>query len=172
MFKKLLDIVLSIIVIICFYFLAHAIYLYNVFGIQNILPWYIPWIVGGIFGLIFYFLLASHITNSIFQSMALIEEKLVKMSAKELLASNFGIVCGLAIANLIGIAFSGYGPIGTGVVFLLNIILGYLGFRVAQKKKDELGLPGLPNIREIKKTAYGKPKILDTSCLLYTSRCV
>ncbi|NDO46955.1 TRAM domain-containing protein [Clostridium sp. ASF356] len=103
--------------------------------------------------------------------MAKTEEKLVKMNLKELSFSLLGCIIGLAIANLIGIAFNGFGPLGTGIIILLNIVLGFLGFRVARKKKDEINVSNLKNVLanpDSKKNiiAHGRPKILDTSVII------
>ncbi len=100
--------------------------------------------------------------------MAQTEDKLVKMNAKELSLSVLGCIIGLAIANLIGIAFNGLGPLGTAIVILLNIVFGFLGFRVARKKKDEIGVSGIRGIFGPSKNSipYGRPKILDTSVII------
>ena len=76
------------------------------------------------------------------------------------------------IANLIGLAFSGFGPMGTFIVVLLNILFGVLGFRVARKKKDEVNVTNLQRIliqqnpMKQESEIYGRPKILDTSVII------
>ena len=94
------------------------------------------------------------------------------MNVKELVFSVFGCLIGLVIANLIGLAFSGFGPMGTFIVVLLNILLGVLGFRVARKKKDEVNVTNLQRIlmqqnpMKQESEIYGRPKILDTSVII------
>ena len=104
--------------------------------------------------------------------MSVAEERLIKMNSKELMISVFGIFIGLVIANLIGLALTGFGPLGTGITILLNIILGFLGLRVARRKKDEITVPNIASIgaqikgSDKKNTYAGKPKILDTSVII------
>lgn len=169
--KRLLGIVISLIVTAAFFALFHLLYLLDLFHTNRIVPNYVPVIVSVVLGLIFYFLFSSAVTKKIMTQMAKTEEKLVKMNLKELSFSLLGCIIGLAIANLIGIAFTNFGPLGTGIVILLNIVLGFLGFRVARKKKDEINVSNLKNVLanpDSKKNivAYGRPKILDTSVII------
>lgn len=168
--KRLLGIVISLIVAAAFFAIFHLLYLLDLFRIKH-MPFYIPAVISVVFGLIFYFLFSSAVAKKIMMQMARTEEKLVKMNLKELSFSLLGCIIGLAIANLIGIAFNGFGPLGTGVIILLNIVLGFLGFRVARKKKDEINVSNLKNVLanpDSKKNmiAYGRPKILDTSVII------
>ena len=168
--KRLLGIVISLIVAAAFFAIFHLLYLLHLFRIKH-MPFYIPAVISVVFGLIFYFLFSSAVAKKIMMQMARTEEKLVKMNLKELSFSLLGCIIGLAIANLIGIAFNGFGPLGTGVIILLNIVLGFLGFRVARKKKDEINVSNLKNVLanpDSKKNmiAYGRPKILDTSVII------
>ncbi|MGN1231751.1 MAG: hypothetical protein ACI4TP_07605, partial [Anaerotignum sp.] len=58
-----------------------------------------------------------------------------KMNLKELALSVIGCFVGLVLANLIGLAFNGFGALGTFIVVLLNVVFGILGIRVARRKK-------------------------------------
>lgn len=165
--KKILEIVISISFASALYFLFQSVYESDFINVQGFLPSFVPLILSVIFGLIFYIFLSSLIAKYVLKKMSLVEDKLVKMNGKELISSIVGIVIGLVIANLIGIAISGFGPIGTVIVVLLNVILGILGFRVAQKKKDEISFSLLKSEKADKqKKANGKPKILDTSVII------
>ena len=169
--KRLLGVVISLIVTAAFFVVFHFLYLLDLFHINYMLPFYVPAVISVILGLIFYFLLSSTVANKIMAQMAKTEEKLVKMNLKELSFSLLGCIIGLAIANLIGIAFTGFGPLGTGIIILLNIVLGFLGFRVARKKKDEINVSNLKNVLanpDSKKNVVvsGRPKILDTSVII------
>ena len=171
MLKRLLGIVISLIVTAAFFAIFHLLYLLDLFRMNHIVPFYVPVVISIVLGLIFYFLFSYAVTNKIMTQMARTEEKLVKMNLKELSFSLLGCIIGLAIANLIGIAFNGFGPLGTGIIILLNIVLGFLGFRVARKKKDEINVSNLKNVLanpDSKKNivAYGRPKILDTSVII------
>ena len=171
MMKRLLGIVISLIVTAAFFAIFHLLYLLDLFNMKYIIPFYIPVALSIVVGLIFYFLFSSAVVKKIMVQMARTEEKLVKMNLKELSFSLLGCIIGLAIANLIGIAFSSFGPLGTGIIILLNIVLGFLGFRVARKKKDEINVSGLQKVLanpDAKKNVsyYGRPKILDTSVII------
>ena len=112
----------------------------------------------------------SHIiSEAIINKMDKTTAKLSKMSLKELLASIFGIIVGLVIANLVGIPVSKYGIIGSFIIILLNIVFAVLGYKVARNKKDEIDdfggiLQG--ETRGSKNNTSGKPKILDTSVII------
>ena len=98
------------------------------------------------------------------KQLGVAEVKLVKMDIKELIMAVLGVVTGLIIANLIGVAINGYGIVGTGITVILNITLGVLGYRVATKKRDELEMPILKANQN--KSYPGRPKILDTSVII------
>ena len=98
------------------------------------------------------------------KQLGVAEVKLVKMDIKEIIMAVLGVVTGLIIANLIGVAINGYGIVGTGITVILNITLGVLGYRVATKKRDELEMPILKANQN--KSYPGRPKILDTSVII------
>lgn len=164
--KKILEIAISLVVTTALCFLLQFLYLWNMLRLQEFLPSFVPIVLGIILGLIFYFLLSARITEGLLRRMASLEDRLVTMNMKELVVSVIGGVVGLAVANLVGLAIRGYGVIGTSIVILLNIIFGTIGFRVAQKKKDELNLPALRGGESTGKKSVGRPKILDTSVII------
>lgn len=134
---------------------------------------YLPAGLAIITGLIFYFIISSPVTNLLMKRLSQTEDRLTKMNIKELLFSVFGCLIGLVIANLIGIAFRGFGTAGTFLIVLLNILFGLLGFRVARKKKDEVNVGALQKalasasvVQHPQTTTYGRPKILDTSVII------
>lgn len=94
------------------------------------------------------------------------------MNVKELALSVIGCFIGLVIANLIGLAFQSFGPLGTFIVVLLNIFFGILGIRVARRKKDEVNVRTLKEVLMTTTPATaddsitGRPKILDTSVII------
>ena len=164
---KAVQFVLGVVVVIGFGFLMNLLYTHNFYNIKDSMPWYAPWIIGTIFGLIFAFVIAPAISNIIFKHLFSAEDKLTKMNTKELVVSIIGVICGLVIANLIGSAFSSYGAVGTVILVILYLLFGFLGYRVAQKKRDDFNfaLPFKDN-KESKKTIAGKPKILDTNVII------
>lgn len=164
MLKRVLGVLMGCLVAAAVFFLGNMAYVMNLLNIADLLPQYAVIIVAVIIGIIFYFSLSSYCAQYLVKHLSRMEDALVKMNIKELLACVFGCLIGLAIANLIGIAFSHLGIFGTWIVVILNLVCGYLGFRVAGRKKDELN----EGIFRDKKGAgiSGKPKILDTSVII------
>jgi len=113
--------------------------------------------------IIFYILFSNTITTRIFTQMHKCEEKLSTMSLKDLLVTIGSILVGLIIANLLGIAVLQYRLVGTAIVIFLNITLGYLGYRIAQRKKEDINMLELCATHE---QDFAKPKILDTSVII------
>ncbi|WP_274308598.1 PIN/TRAM domain-containing protein [Solibacillus daqui] len=68
------------------------------------------------------------------------EEKLFKLPASDLLFGTLGLIVGLSVATLAGVAINQMNiPVITAVVpAILSIILGYLGFRLGFTKREEL----------------------------------
>jgi len=128
----------------------------------NIVWFGIPVIVG----IIFYIFFSSSITNKFFDGMSKTVENLSKMNAKELIAGVIGVVIGLGIANLLGLAFHGLGLVGTVIVILLNIIFGYVGYKVATAKKDDMNFNFIKERSKKSSVPAVRSKILDTSVII------
>lgn len=169
--KKFLEIAISLIVMAIFYLLLQAVYMLQMLRLQEVIPAYVPLVASIIIGLIFYFIFSKRITKKIMTRMAFFEDSLATMGFRDLMAGVIGAVIGLVVANLIGLALRNLGAVGTGIVVILNIIFATIGFRVGQRKKDEVVLPQAPPFRApeglgVKRNAAGHPKILDTSVII------
>lgn len=170
--KRFLEIVMSMIVMVGAYALLHMIFLSPFFNWQTTIPVYVPTGLAVFTGLIFYLILSSPVTEMMLKRLSQTEDRLTKMNVKELALTVIGFFIGLVIANLIGLAFTGFGAIGTFIVVILNIMFGLLGIRVARRKKDEFNVKGLQKIlfpataSNEKISVYGQPKILDTSVII------
>ncbi len=170
--KRLVEIIMSLIVMAATYALMHILLISDLFRWHISIPFYVPMGLAVFTGLIFYLILSSPVTELMLKSLFQTEEKLTKMNVKELALTTLGCVIGLVIANLIGVAFSGFGAIGTFIVVLLNILFGFLGIRVARRKKDEFNVKNLQRVifpafaQQEKVSVYGQPKILDTSVII------
>ncbi|MBM6828356.1 PIN domain-containing protein [Anaerotignum lactatifermentans] len=170
--KKLLEIIISLLVTAAMYAILHVIFILNVFQLETHFTRYLPIGLAVLTGLIFYFIIASAVTEMMMRRLAQTEDRLSRMNVKELFFSVLGCLFGLMIANLIGLAFRGFGAAGTFIVVLLNILFGVLGFRVARKKKDEVNVTNLQRILMQNHplmqegVVYGRPKILDTSVII------
>lgn len=170
--KRLLKIVISLVTSAVAFAIFHMVLAIELVQIGEKLETYLP-IIGAIFiGLIFYILFSSKLADILLKRLSQTEERLTKMNFKELIFAVFGCLIGLVIANLIGLAFRDFGAVGTGIIVLLNVLLGVLGFRVARRKKDEVNVTDLQKILiqtnplQQEGVTYGRPKILDTSVII------
>lgn len=170
--KKVLEIMISLLVGVACVLWLNTLYSNEITLFSKEVPKYMLFIVGAIFALIFYIFFSSKASAIIIHLMTITEERMIRMTGKELLLSVLGALLGLAIANLIGLAINGYGLLSTVVIFLLNVVFGYTGFRVARIKKDELFFSQIrsaergADVPERLKDCSGKPKFLDTSVII------
>lgn len=170
--KRFVELIMSLIVTAAAYAVMHIIFTTNLFQWETKLPVYVPTGLAVFTGFIFYFIISSPVAEMLMRKLAQAEERLTKMNLKELAFSILGGFVGLVLANLIGIAFRGFGALGTFIVVLLNLLFGILGIRVARRKKDEV------NVRKLQEVLLttapipeeplvaGRPKILDTSVII------
>ncbi len=170
--KRMLELIMSLIVTAAVYALMHVIFLLDLFRFQTDIPAYVPTGIAVVVGFIFYFIISSPLADLLLKRISQTEDRLTKMNLKELALSIFGCFVGLVLANLIGLAFRGFGALGTFIVVLLNVILGLLGIRVARRKKDEVNVRTLKEIlvttppMPSEDCISGRPKILDTSVII------
>lgn len=106
-----------------------------------------------------------------------IEDVLFKVPAADLLFGTVGLIIGLIVAYLIGFAIERVQlPVITSVVpFVLSIVLGYLGFQLGFRKRDEIVSLFTSSKTQRKKLEDGQKqgdelmlaqKILDTSVII------
>ena len=165
MIKRIFRYVITLVVMTVAVGLLYALYNNNIWGIQEYVADYAVILFGIFIGIIYFILFSDVAADAIMKQVGIAEGKLVKMEIKELITGVSGIVIGLIIANLIGVALNGYGIVGTGITVILNITLGVLGYRVATRKRDELEMPMFSKSAQTKVSA-GRPKILDTSVII------
>lgn len=170
--KRVLELIMSLIATAATYALMHVVLFMDLFKFQHKLPVYVSTVIAVIVGLIFYFLFATPLAGLLLKRLNQTEERLSKMNLKELSLSVIGCIVGLVLANLIGMAFNGFGALGTFIVVLLNILFGILGIRVARRKKDDVNVRTLKEVlmttppSTAEDSIYGRPKILDTSVII------
>ena len=103
-------------------------------------PWlnnpYISVALGAALLFILSFMLSDYFVRLITWS----EERLTKVPAGDLLFGTLGLIVGLSVATLVGLAINRLEiPIVANIAqIILAIILGYLGFRIGFNKRDEL----------------------------------
>jgi len=163
--KKVLEFLFTMIFMLVMGYLVKMLYTAK---LSSFLPSYSIAIFTVVLGIIFYHIFAHLISSFIILSMDRFTTRITKMSLKDIVTSCIGLLIGLIIANLIGLSVTGYGILGTFIVFLLNIVFGVLGYRIAAIKKDEIGFDTIFENRKGngKNISYGKPKILDTSVII------
>ena len=164
MMKNLFRYVITLVVMTIAVVLLYTLYKVNLWGMQNYIADYVVILLGIFIGIIYYILFSDVAADAIMKQLGIAEGKLVKMDMKELASGVAGVVVGLIIANLIGMSLNGYGVVGTGITVILNVVLGFLGYRVATRKRDEMDLPMFKSNQS--KNYSGRPKILDTSVII------
>ncbi|RNA66143.1 PIN/TRAM domain-containing protein [Alteribacter keqinensis] len=134
--------------------------------------------IGAIIGALILFLATYWFTDDLVGLIRLVEESLVKAPVTDLLFGTMGLIVGLIVAFLIGLPLDALGiPIlSTYLPLFATFFLGYLGFQVGFKKRDELmGLTAISSrlgSKDAKKkededeARKGSLKILDTSVII------
>ncbi|NRD77503.1 PIN/TRAM domain-containing protein [Bacillus sp. BRMEA1] len=131
--------------------------------------------VTAIIGAIIFYLITFWAVDYVFNFIKRAEDSLVKVPVTDVLFGSVGLIFGLLVAFLIGFALNSFrAPILNAVApILLTLLLGYLGFQVGFKKRDELlGLFSKGSSKkktaeeENEKAAKQSLKILDTSVII------
>ncbi len=142
------------------------------FGLPN---WATNSYVGAGIGAIILYLISFWVADYIVGLIRLVEEKLVKAPATDVLFGTMGIIFGLIVAFLIVLPLNTINlPVFSTVLpIFLTLLLGYLGFQVGFKKRDELinlfsrKSDKKKDIEEVVKERHGvELKILDTSVII------
>ncbi|PTM54725.1 PIN/TRAM domain-containing protein [Desmospora activa] len=132
-----------------------------------------PPYVGAAVGAIMLYVLTLWLSQPIVQWIQWSEERLVKIPAADVLFGALGLIFGLIVGFLIEPPLSELPIPGVSSVlpFLASGILGYLGFRVGYKKRDELMSVftmgrQTKDKRKEKEAREVEHKILDTSVII------
>lgn len=150
----------------------------------NVYPWRyiaIDAAVVFIFGLIFYFI-APLILSGIQKVIQLVEKILQRVPLEDVIIGSGGLIVGLLLANLMGLALNGIPIFGGILVLLVNVILGFLGLRLAlyqksdvmklfgaiKREKNEISsnAPTLSGSTGSGKAGECRAKLLDTSVII------
>ena len=133
-----------------------------------------PYVSAILGALIFYFITfwaVDYVTNFV----KWLEESLIKAPLADLITGGVGLFFGLLVAFLIGFAFNAIQvPVfNTVAPILLTLVIGYLGFQVGFKKRDELlnlfssrKKKGGEEETEAENKSANTWKILDTSVII------
>lgn len=131
----------------------------------------ITYIVGALLGVVLGYILSPLVLRLIWKVIQRMETGLSDFSTQDLLIGTLGLLFGLIIANLIGLAFSKLPIIGAYGPIVFSIIFGYAGMSIAVRKKTEIvswaGIFRLPKNREKeRKKEEFSGKLLDTSSII------
>ncbi|MDT8862317.1 PIN/TRAM domain-containing protein [Alkalihalobacillus sp. MEB130] len=155
-----------------FIFIPELIHILN-FG--EVPAWIMSSYAGAVIGAILFFFATFWLADYIVNVMKLLEEAIVRAPVTDVLFGTMGLIVGLIVAYLIGIPLNAINiPIlSTFVPIFVTIFVGYFGFQIGFKKRDELiNLFTLTRNLGKKKeeevdVAVGKQlKILDTSVII------
>ncbi|WP_085520832.1 PIN/TRAM domain-containing protein [Tuberibacillus sp. Marseille-P3662] len=95
---------------------------------------------GAIFGALLFLILTFWFVDSLVRLIKLFEEKIVKAPVTDVLCGTLGLVSGLIVAFLFQIPLNNIkvAAFSTVLPIFLTVFLGYLGFQIGFKKREEL----------------------------------
>lgn len=155
--------------------------LLNITDINWITSSYFGSIIGSIIGAIIFFFLSYLLADYIVGFLKWIEDALIKIPVVDLLFGAIGLILGLFVAYLINIPIKDISLkiVSEIVPLFFTIILGYLGFQVGFRRREEFmsmltisrkergRREAAAEVEKDVKHAYVlKPKILDTSVII------
>ena len=138
-------------------------------------------ILGTLLGVIIGYLISSFILKQGLVIAKRLERILTHIPNQELIAGTIGLLFGLIIANLIGVAFNQVPIIGPYIPIILSAIFGYSGLKIMARKGPEMyynyvqqwGGDGSKKTSRFKMFSTHKsdkasstPKLLDTSVII------
>lgn len=154
------------------FFLPH---LYEAMNLSDN-PWIANPYVSILVGAILLFVAALFITDYLVTFIRWMEERLLNTPVWDLLFGTVGLVLGLVVAFLLGSAIETLDllAIGSIVPVVLSLVLGYLGFQVGFKKREEMmqiftggrAAAKKKAEEEVASTDVHSYKLLDTSVII------
>lgn len=132
---------------------------------------------GMVVGAILLFIFSYFITDYIMNFFKWIEETLIKLPAMDLLFGSLGMIVGLVISYLVTMPLQDINIhiVSQVLPIFITIFLGYLGFRVGFRRREEFSSLLKTGKKEKAKPAQtedemeksiSRPKILDTSVII------
>lgn len=127
-----------------------------------------PEYIGAILGALLFFIFSSLIADYLVRLLKASEDFLVKIPVIDLIFGAMGLIVGLIVAFLLIPSVLTLDVVGSILPIFISGFLGYLGFRVGYKKRDEIA--SIFSIRSKDRKKDGKSqvehKILDTSVII------
>lgn len=126
--------------------------------------------VDGAIGIIVFFILFYWLIDRVVNLIIKGEKSLLNINFMELIFATLGMILGLMIASMISLIFNfmGFTLLKNTVPVILAVVLGYLGFQVGLKKRDEIQsfLPERFQSGSNKRRVLDNTKLLDTSAII------
>lgn len=134
--------------------------------------------LGMALGALIFFLLSYFLADYIVNFIKWIEDALIKLPALDLFFGSVGMIVGLIISYLVTMPLQDISIqiVSQVLPIFITIILGYLGFRVGFRRREEFSNLLKPGKKDKQKTSDSsdvdteselpKPKILDTSVII------
>ncbi|MFD1067387.1 PIN/TRAM domain-containing protein [Oceanobacillus locisalsi] len=155
-------------------------YLPVIFQLLNVTEssWLTSSILGMVVGAIIFFILSYLLVNYIVNFFRWVEDGLVKIPAMDLLFGSIGLIVGLVIAYFVNMPFQDMSirVFSQVLPLFIMIILGYLGFQVGFRRREEFMNILKPTKKEKRRgneeedtdkaSMSPKSKILDTSVII------
>ncbi|GAE35301.1 PIN/TRAM domain-containing protein [Halalkalibacter akibai] len=114
--------------------------LIHIINLGEVPSWVTSSYAGAVFGAIILFIATFWLADYIVNVMKLLEEAIVRAPVTDVLFGTMGLIIGLIVAYLIGIPLNAINiPIVSTVLpIFVTIFVGYFGFQIGFKKRDEL----------------------------------
>lgn len=154
------------------------IYLPQIIDLLNLtsVNWLTNPYLGMVLGALILFIISYFVIDYILNFFKWVEDSLIKLPAMDLLFGSFGMIFGLLISYLVTMPLQDIGikVVSQVLPIFITIFLGYLGFRVGFRRREEFSnlfragkkdkLKGSSADEEA--SGNPKPKILDTSVII------
>ena len=157
-----------------FLYIPNIIQFFDITDVTLFTSPYFGLVIGAIIFSILTYLLADYVVGF----LKWIEDGLMKIPVADLFFGSLGLILGLFVAYLINIPIQDIGLkiVSEIVPLFLTIIIGYLGFQVGFRRREEfMNILSIPRKEKARKNAGDsekedryemKPKILDTSVII------
>ncbi|WP_028988507.1 PIN/TRAM domain-containing protein [Thermicanus aegyptius] len=125
--------------------------------------------IGAAIGALIFLAAVVWLSDSFVQAFKWVEDRIIRIHVSDLLFGTLGLILGLIIAFLLFLPLQQIPYVNTFLPVFISVLLGYLGFQVGYKKKDEiltfLSMPKGKDKGEGKERQT-ELKLLDTSVII------
>lgn len=126
--------------------------------------------IGAALGALIFLAAVVWLSDSFVKAFRWIEDRIIRIHVSDLLFGTLGLILGLIIAFLFMLPLQQIPYVNSFLPFFISVLLGYLGFQVGYKKKEEiLAFLNLPKGKEKGDGKEGRQadlKLLDTSVII------